>query len=166
MIHMSEGTRSKFLLSFDQYGDSLTDDVDAEKLKRIFQGIKDPGDLITMDGIQKVEMDYFNGGGCGGGGGGGRFSLFRGCRLYACTTTTTPTNDLILGEFCLHGGCVVGDMVEGDTTHVLVGGDETGEGQEDTIREVVALWDEKPVIVGVEWIRDCLREGRIVPSNL
>ena len=100
-----------------------------------------------------MEREYFK----------GRFSLFRACSLYVCPGSGCG-DDFVVGEFRLQGGRVVDDIVEGLTTHVLVGEGDEGERGERvaTVQEVVRLWDIKPCVVGPQWISDSILGNELV----
>lgn len=155
MLYTTEKTNSLLHESFDKYGDSFTEDTDENKLVCVFSNIKETIDLMKPNHITNLKRKYFDNSQY-------KYSLFQNLKMYVCPSST-KSNDLefVTLEFKLHGGKVMTDLVEDETTHVLIDSNCTDSEVEDTIQS----WLIKPAVVLSNWIVESIEVGELLGTG-
>ena len=87
---------------------------------------------------------------------------FRKCVISVTgfTDETTPTRDQIKKAIDIAGGCYLGPLCKGHTTH-LICLDQTSEKY-----KAVLLWDSEVKCISVDWLFDCVKEWKYLDENL
>ena len=87
---------------------------------------------------------------------------FRKCVISVTgfTDETTPTRDQIKKAIDIAGGCYLGPLCKGHTTH-LICLDQTSEKY-----EAVLLWDSEVKGISVDWLFDCVKEWKYLDEDL
>ena len=87
---------------------------------------------------------------------------FRKCVISVTgfTDETTPTRDQIKKAIDIAGGCYLGPLCKGHTTH-LICLDQTSEKY-----KAVLLWDSEVKCISVDWLFDCVKEWKYLDEDL
>ncbi|XP_022104577.1 DNA ligase 4-like [Acanthaster planci] len=165
MIHVSPETKEQFSLLYDRHGDSYTEDVDAEKLKEIFDKVGQEGDyhMLDSEAIAELEQKYFPGE--------SPLGLFRLCKVYMDSTLIISDQsthikdcslDLVAMEMRFYGATVSPKMAD-DITHVVL--DHSDKTRLPSYKKLLRQRRSKFHLVSPEWVHACIEAGKMLSER-
>ncbi|XP_043927269.1 DNA ligase 4 [Protopterus annectens] len=162
MIHMSPSTEEHFAYEYDRYGDSYYADTDKNQLKEVFDRIRKPDNIVSLEVIADVEQRYSWDS--------SPLNMFRQYVIYIdnfavindpSTKIHGTSLEMKALELRFRGAKVVTHLGEG-VSHVLVGDSHA------RVEELKALrrtFYKKFKIVSETWVTDSVKENFVQSEN-
>lgn len=155
MLNIPATTAKKFAINYDKYGDSFTNEITSDDLKKIFESMDKHSDIpeVTSEDIAMLEEEYWPND--------NEESLFRMCRVYMdmfCIVgdaeTKIPDSSLELVALQMRQfGAIIVEELDDNVTHVVVASNELSRAAE--LRRVNRIRERKFRLVTDRWVKDC-----------